>query len=89
MRRMRLFPYALRVLVVSCSFGQAERAAATDTKLLSLDSNDNTKRVCVAVGQTIEITLQTIGPQQYGAPKISSPAVRYESVALKMPANSG
>ncbi len=89
MRRMRLFPYALRVIVVSCCFAQAERAAATDTNLLSLGSNDNGKRVAVAVGQAIEITLQTIGPQQYGAPKISSHAVHFENVALKMPPNPG
>jgi hypothetical protein len=57
--------------------------------LLSIGSNDNGKRVAVAVGQAIEITLETIGPQQYGAPKISSSSVRYESVALKMPPNPG
>jgi len=79
----------LVVLVVSGCFGRAEGAAGTDTNLLSLGSNDNGKRVAVAAGQAIEITLQTIGPQQYGAAKISSPAVRYESVALKMPPNPG
>jgi len=89
MRRMRLFLSGLVVLVVSCCFARAERAAGTDTNLLSLGSNNNGKRVTVAVGQAIEITLQTIGPQQYGAPKISSEAVRYESVALKMPPNPG
>jgi hypothetical protein len=89
MGRMRLCRRALFVFVLSCFFAQAERAAATDTNFLSLSSNDNGKRVGVAVGQAIEITLQTIGPQQCGAPKISSHAVHYESVALKMPPNPG
>src|SRR5215475_13018556 len=89
MRRMSMFPGALIVLVVSCCLAPAKRVGGTDTTLLSLGSNDNGKRVAVAVGGAIEITLQTVGPQQYGAPKISSPAVRYESVALKMPQNPG
>jgi hypothetical protein len=87
MKRMRLFPCALVVLLVSCCFAGAEHAAGTNTTLLSLSSNDNGTRVVLAKGQAIEITLQTIGPQQYGAPRISSHVVRYESVALKMPSN--
>jgi hypothetical protein len=86
---MRLFLCALLVLMVSSSFAGAEGADGTDTNLLSLGSRDNGKHVAVAVSQAIEITLQTIGPQQYGAPKISSLAVRYESVALTMPQNPG
>ena len=89
MSRIKLFSFALVALMVSCSFARAERGTGTGTKLLFLGSNDNGKRVAVAVGQAIEITLQTIGPQQYGAPKISSHVVRYESVALKMPPNPG
>lgn len=89
MRTIRLFPCALLVLGVSCCSARAAYAAGTGTNLLSLGSDDNGKRVAVAVGQAIEITLQTIGPQQYGAPKISSHTVRYESVALKMPQNPG
>src|SRR3974390_2549059 len=89
MRRTSMFPGAVIVLVVSCCLAPATPGGDTETNLLSLGSNDNGKRVSVAVGQAIEITLQTIGPQQYGAPKISSHAVRYESVALKMPPNPG
>jgi hypothetical protein len=89
MRTIRLFFCALFVLAVSCCLARAARAAGAGTSLLSLGSSDNGKRVAVGVGQAIEITLQTIGPQQYGAPKISSPTVRYESVALKMPPNPG
>jgi hypothetical protein len=89
MRATRLFYRALLVLAVSCCLALAARAAGTRTNLLSIGTNANGKRVAVAVGQAIEITLQTIGPQQYGAAKISSPCVRYESVALKMPQNPG
>jgi hypothetical protein len=89
MRRMRLFPYSLLVLTVSCCFTQAQGAAGSGTNLLSLGTDGSGRRVAVAVGQAVEITLHTIGPQQYGAPSISSPAFRYESVALKMPPNPG
>jgi hypothetical protein len=88
MRTIRLFPCALLVFAVCGCLARAERTGS-GTNLLSLDSNDSGKRVAVVVAQAIEITLHTIGPQQYGAPKISSPSVRYESVALKMPPNPG
>jgi hypothetical protein len=41
------------------------------------------------VGQQIEITLGTVGPQKYGAPQVSSPVIRLESVALAVPPNPG
>lgn len=85
MKRIRLFPCAPLVIVMSCCFARAD----ADSNLLSLSNIDNGKRVAVVVGAAVEITLQTIGPQQYGAPEISSQAVRYESVALKMPPNPG
>jgi len=85
MRRMSMFPGPLIVLVVSCCLAPAKRVGGSDTNLLSLGSNDNGNRVAVAVGQAIEITLQTVGPQQYGAPKISSNVIRYESVAQNPP----
>jgi hypothetical protein len=57
--------------------------------VLSLDRSNDGQRVMATVGQPIEITLQTIGPGEYGTPRISSTAVKFESVAIKMPANPG
>jgi hypothetical protein len=37
------------------------------------------------VGQQTEITLGTIGPKKYGSPRISSSAIRLQSVALARP----
>ena len=41
------------------------------------------------VGQQIEISLGTVGPRQYGAPEISTPAIRLVSTAEHWPPNPG
>jgi hypothetical protein len=41
------------------------------------------------VGKQIEITLGTVGPKKYGAPEVSSPAIRLENTALDWPPNPG
>jgi hypothetical protein len=41
------------------------------------------------VGQKIEITIGTVGPQKYGIPQVSSPLIRLESVAMAVPPNPG
>jgi hypothetical protein len=70
--------------------GQETRASGTrDRHLLSLDFTNNGQSVRTAVGQQIEITLGSVGPAQYGAPLVSSSAVRLESTALQWPPNPG
>jgi hypothetical protein len=63
----------------------------TNTKqpILSLNFANNGQHLSATVGQQIEITLGTVGPKQYGSPQVSSPAVRFESVALAVPTNPG
>lgn len=40
-----------------------------------MDNGDRGRRLTAAVGDTIEITLQTIGPGHYGSPVLSSGSV--------------
>lgn len=44
---------------------------------ISLNNADAGRTVVAAVGDTIEVTLQTIGPGQYGTPSSSSMSVRF------------
>src|SRR5215467_4192757 len=87
MMKIRLLFFALLLITLNCCCVGSESTGGSGSKLISLSSPDNGKHVAVAVGQGIEITLHTVGPQQYGAPEVSTAAVRYESVALKMPPN--
>src|SRR5262252_8462448 len=58
-------------------------------QVLSLNFANNGQHVRATVGQQIVITLGTVGPAQYGAPLVSSPAIRLESTALEWPPNPG
>jgi hypothetical protein len=68
---------------------RAKGSAASSGELLSLNFESNGQHVFARVGQQIEISLGTVGPRQYGAPEISSPAVRLLSIAQDGPANPG
>ena len=50
--------------------------------VLYLKNTNTGQGVDAAVGQPIQITLQTIGPGEYDSPQISSPAIRFESARL-------
>jgi hypothetical protein len=50
--------------------------------VLYLKSTNTGQDVDAAVGQPIQITLQTIGPGEYDSPQISSPAIRFESATF-------
>lgn len=58
-------------------------------RVLFLNFTNNRQQLPATVGQQIEITLGTVGPQQYGEPQVSSPAVRHEGTALKYPVIPG
>jgi len=79
------FFIALAFVPASCgpSHGkQVEMSPSTAQQVLSLNRSNDGQTVATTVGQSIEITLQTIGPGQYGDPHISSPAIRLESAAF-------
>jgi hypothetical protein len=84
---------ALAFLWTSCGNADAQTARISSTsvkqQVLSLDFTNNRQRLAAGVGQQIEISLGTVGPNQYGTPEISSPAILLESVAQEWPPNPG
>jgi hypothetical protein len=44
---------------------------------INLDNSSNGNTVSVAPGDEIDITLQTIGPGEYGTPTVSSGSIRF------------
>jgi hypothetical protein len=56
------------VLTVCCHSSNAR---------ISLDNSDSGRSITAQVGDTIEITLQTIGPGQYMMPSVSSGSIRF------------
>ena len=84
---------ALTLLCICCRSADAQRPDTRSTKskqpLLSFDFKNNGQHLTATVGQRIEISLGTIGSQQYGDPLVSSPAIRLDSVAINWPPNPG
>jgi len=48
-------------------------------QVISLNGTDSGKLVSAKVGREIMITLQTIGPGEYAAPRVSSASIRFGS----------
>jgi hypothetical protein len=76
-------------LVSTSVYGRFQSAANTGQRVLFVSGADSGRRLTATVGQQIEVTLATIGPGQFGLPVVSSPAVHFENVALRLPANPG
>ena len=56
---------------------------------ISLNNSSNGLTISVAVGDRIDITLQTIGPGQYETPVVSSGSVRFLGESSAGPPNPG
>jgi hypothetical protein len=67
---------------------QMTDAAKAALPVLFLDAGNDGQRTSTTVGEQIEVTLSA-GPNPYGDPLISSPAVRFENVALRTPVSPG
>jgi len=84
---------AIALLGALCATTNAQKVSMSSTtikqEVLSLNFANNGQHVRATVGQQIEITLGTVGPAQYGAPLVSSPAIRLESTAFEWPPNPG
>jgi hypothetical protein len=65
------------------------RPSSPEQPVLYLHGGNNGQQVTARVGQAIQITLQTIGPGQYGSPKISSAAIQFEGAAFAKEQNPG
>jgi hypothetical protein len=55
----------------------AAGCSSSGSETISLYNDDSGRTVVAAVGDRIEVTLQTIGPGQYGTPSSSSATVRF------------
>ncbi len=69
------------LLIAGCDFSKS--------KLISLDGSNAGQKVLVSVGEKIEITLQTIGPGQFGDPLLSSGALMFLEEKPASPQNPG
>ena len=91
--RSTVFLAALAFLWTCCGNSDAQEVDVTSTSIeqqvLFLNFTNNGQHLAATVGQQIEITLGTVGPQKYGTPQVSSPIIRLESVALAEPPNPG
>jgi hypothetical protein len=51
--------------------------SSSERETIRLSNADSGRTVVAAVGDRIEVTLQTIGPGQFGAPSVSSGSVTF------------
>ena len=72
MRRYATFAFALGMAVLP-----AIGCGSSGNQTISLNNADSGGTVVAAVGDKIEVTLQTIGPGQYGIPNSSSVSVMF------------
>jgi hypothetical protein len=90
-RRCRRVNTLVLVLAVSNALAVACGGTPTSSTAnpIDLSNVDSGKTVSAVVGQEIDVTLQTIGPGSYGAPQISSSALRFLAVSLTGAPNPG
>ncbi len=50
---------------------------SSGSKIISVENGDAGQSVVASVGEKIEVTLQTVGPGQYGDPILSSESVKF------------
>jgi hypothetical protein len=63
--------------------------APTSPEVIPLTMEDLEKTVSAALGQEIDVTLQTIGPGQFAAPELSSSAVEFIEMSFPPNQNPG
>ena len=86
MRRIS-WPAVLVMAAVVPLFGLG--CGASHARIVAVTNSDSGHSVPVAVGSEIDVTLQTIGPGQYGTPTLSSKSVRFLGVSLAGSPNPG
>lgn len=64
-------------------------ACSVDPEPAELTSKDNGRFVTFAMNQHVYLTLQTVGPGQYGEPALSSDAFSFEEMTFPKNQNPG
>jgi len=82
MRGKQVFYAVVAYLVAAsgCGHGPATSGPLPPGTLHDLNNGNAGQTVAVARGDTVDITLQTIGPGEYGTPELSSLAIRFEKM---------
>ena len=80
-----------RVALAAVGVGAVFSALGCDlaNTRVSLTNADNGRSIAVLVGDKIEVTLQTIGPGEYGTPVVSSGSIRFQGESSPGPQNPG
>ena len=90
-RRARMRWNSWRALLVTAAavplFGLG--CGSSHERVIKLTNSDSGRSVAVAVGAEIDMTVQTVGPGQYGTPALSSECVRFAGVSLAGSPNPG
>ena len=60
-----------------------------DPEVVELTGEDNGRDMMVSFHQEVHVTLQTIGPGQFGKPVVSSAAVEFEGMSFAAVQNPG
>jgi hypothetical protein len=86
---MRCIRRCAALVIVAAVFVSGLGCGSSHPRLITLTNSDTGRSVAVAVGDEIDVTLQTIGPGQYGIPTLSSESIRFLSVSLAGSPNPG
>ncbi len=86
---MRQWGYWKRLTMVVAFVVGAGCGASQSHRQISLQNSDTGRTVAVAVGDELDVTLQTVGPGQYGTPSLSSASVQFLGVSLAGAPNPG
>ena len=79
-RKLFLAPVVFFIVASNCNHSTSTSGPLPPGILHNLDNGNAGQTVAVALGDTVDITLQTIGPGDYGTPEISSPAILFEKM---------
>ena len=83
-RSHRLCPIAIVGLAAALT-----GSCSTTPAPIALDNSVGGRVVAVVTGQEADLTLQTLGPGQYGAPTLSSSSVTFEGMSFSPLQNPG
>jgi len=87
MRADQRSSFAACAALVAAVFACQSNGQGTDPAVVQLTGAQRGEHVEVAVGDEIDIELQTVGPGEYETPAVSSDAVQFVSASQLTPPN--